>query len=119
MMVATSSRPGRGIPPLFRGGDSKFGLEEKGLRGASASRWHRSPASLVIIPGSPTPTLRCSRSSCEAPPEWDVLWRNPKIHGPERQKIWLACTEHREYFESYLSQKGFPVSTIRRGDGGH
>ncbi len=43
-----------------------------------------------------------------------MLWRNPRIHGPERQKMWLACDEHRDYFEAYLSQKGFPVSSAPR-----
>jgi len=41
-----------------------------------------------------------------------MLWRNPKIHGPERTKVWLACAEHRLYFEGYLSQRGFPVEAV-------
>jgi len=68
----------------------------------------------VIIPGAETPTLRCSRTACTAEPEWNILWRNPRIHGPEREKVWLACSEHRDYFEAYLSQKGFPVSSVPR-----
>jgi hypothetical protein len=68
----------------------------------------------VIIPGSEVRTLRCSRSGCLREPTWDVQWRNPKIHAPERVKVWLACEEHRDYFEAYLGQKGFPVSSIAR-----
>lgn len=68
----------------------------------------------MIIPGTEAPSVRCSRTSCTVPPEWKVLWRNPRIHGPERQKIWLTCDEHRDYFEAYLAQKGFPVSTAPR-----
>ena len=54
-----------------------------------------------------TPT--CSRAGCTAPADWNVNWRNPRIHGPERVKVWLACTEHREFLEGYLSSRGFPV----------
>jgi hypothetical protein len=38
-----------------------------------------------------------------------VLWRNPKIHSSDREKVWLSCAEHREFFHGYLSQRGFPV----------
>jgi hypothetical protein len=66
----------------------------------------------VIIPGEATETIECSRASCREKPFWQVIWRNPKIHAADRKKIWLACDEHRVYFESYLSQKGFPVGSI-------
>jgi len=56
---------------------------------------------------SSTPT--CSRAGCTEPADWNVNWRNPRIHGPERVKVWLACAEHREYLEGYLSSRGFPV----------
>ncbi len=29
------------------------------------------------------------------PPTWELLWNNPKLHTPDRRKIWLACDEHR------------------------
>jgi hypothetical protein len=38
-----------------------------------------------------------------------VNWRNPKIHGPERVKVWLACDEHRGYLSEYLATRDFPV----------
>jgi len=56
-------------------------------------------------------TPECSRAGCTAPAEWNVNWRNPRIHGPERVKVWLACAEHREFLEGYLSSRGFPVLT--------
>lgn len=56
---------------------------------------------------SSTPT--CSRAGCTAPADWNVNWRNPRIHGPERVKVWLACAEHREFLQEYLSSRGFPV----------
>lgn len=54
-------------------------------------------------------TPMCSRAGCNAPADWNVNWRNPRIHGPERVKVWLACAEHREFLEGYLSSRGFPV----------
>ncbi len=52
---------------------------------------------------------RCSRASCGQPAASRVNWRNPRIHGPERVKVWLACEEHREYLRDYLASRGFPV----------
>ncbi|WP_424980799.1 hypothetical protein [Labedella phragmitis] len=37
-------------------------------------------------------------------------WRNPRIHGPERTKIWLACEEHVAYLSEFLSARDFPVA---------
>lgn len=52
---------------------------------------------------------QCSRAGCTAPAEFNVNWRNPRIHGPERVKIWLACAEHEEFLREYLATRGFPV----------
>jgi hypothetical protein len=38
-----------------------------------------------------------------------VHWRNPRIHGEERVKTWLACDEHVEYLRDYLATREFPV----------
>lgn len=62
-----------------------------------------------MFPGLGVDTLRCSRNKCALAPQWQVVWRNPKIHSEDRRKIWLSCEEHRSYFEGYLSQRGFPV----------
>jgi hypothetical protein len=51
----------------------------------------------------------CSRAGCTADAAWNVNWRNPKIHGAERVKVWLACDEHREYLAEYLATRDFPV----------
>lgn len=52
---------------------------------------------------------QCSRAGCRQPASWNVNWRNPKLHSPDRVKVWLACQEHREFLETYLSSRGFPV----------
>lgn len=44
----------------------------------------------------------CSRKGCRAGAEWRLLWNNPRIHTPERRKVWLACGEHRDWLEDYL-----------------
>jgi len=51
----------------------------------------------------------CSRAGCSLPAAWNVNWRNPRIHGPERVKIWLACDAHRDYLHDYLEARDFPV----------
>lgn len=51
----------------------------------------------------------CSRAGCRLPAAWNVNWRNPRIHGPERVKVWLACDDHRDYLHDYLEARDFPV----------
>lgn len=50
---------------------------------------------------------KCSRKSCTAEAIWQLLWNNPKIHTPERRKIWLACDEHRQFLADFLSSRAF------------
>lgn len=52
----------------------------------------------------------CSRAGCRTDASWSVVWRNPRIHTEDRVKVWLACDEHREFLNDYLSSRGFPVS---------
>ncbi|MEE2569062.1 hypothetical protein V1638_06580 [Pseudarthrobacter sp. J64] len=54
----------------------------------------------------------CSRKGCRAPAAWQLLWNNPKIHTPDRRKIWLACPEHRGWLEEYLQQRGLWKETL-------
>ena len=58
--------------------------------------------------GGSAPT-QCSSAGCTADAAWRVNWRNPRIHTPDRVKVWLACDTHRETLASYLSSRGFPV----------
>jgi len=41
-----------------------------------------------------------------------VRWNNPKIHAPERRKVWLACAEHRAHLEHFLSLRDFLRDTV-------
>ncbi len=51
----------------------------------------------------------CSRAECRNSAAWNVNWRNPRIHGADRVKVWLACDDHVDYLRDYLSTRGFPV----------
>ena len=62
------------------------------------------------------PGTVCSRKACRATAEWQLLWNNPKIHTPERRKIWLACGEHRAWLEDYLQTRGLWKETVVLGE---
>ncbi len=55
------------------------------------------------------PGTVCSRAGCAADAAWNVNWRNPRIHGADRVKVWLACDEHVDYLRDYLATRDFPV----------
>ena len=59
--------------------------------------------------------VQCSAAGCREPAAWRVNWRNPRLHSPERVKVWLACDAHREHLEGYLGSRGFPV-VVTPGD---
>lgn len=65
----------------------------------------------------------CSRKGCREAARWRLLWNNPKIHTPERRKVWLACGEHREWLEDYLQtrmlwRETLPFEDLPQQDGG-
>ncbi|MBG6141370.1 hypothetical protein [Longispora fulva] len=49
----------------------------------------------------------CSARHCKNPASWSVVWRNPKLHAPDRRKIWVACDEHRTSLSAFLDLRGF------------
>ena len=56
--------------------------------------------------------LVCSAKGCRRPATWAHLWNNPKLHTPERRKVWLACEEHRTSLGEFLSVRGFLKDTV-------
>ncbi|MCW3767702.1 hypothetical protein ACKLTP_04135 [Paenarthrobacter ureafaciens] len=58
---------------------------------------------------------QCSRKGCRAAAGWQLLWNNPRIHTPERRKVWLACNEHRAWLEDYLQTRGLWKETVPFG----
>ncbi|WP_114906362.1 acetone carboxylase [Ornithinimicrobium murale] len=66
--------------------------------------------------------LTCSAKGCRATATHGVVWNNPKVHQPERRKVWLACLDHRESLSAFLSVRGFlievlPVDQLGERDG--
>ncbi|MCT1656116.1 hypothetical protein M3A87_01720 [Brevibacterium luteolum] len=70
----------------------------------------------------PVSELRCSARACSRPAAFAMLWNNPRVHTPERRKVWLACDDHRTYLHEYLQLRGLlkddvPVDEIPAGAG--
>ncbi|SDR96289.1 hypothetical protein SAMN04488570_0825 [Nocardioides scoriae] len=49
----------------------------------------------------------CSAKGCQAPARHELLWNNPKLHTPERRKVWLACEDHRQSLSDFLAARQF------------
>ena len=47
-------------------------------------------------------TVICSARGCMREAGWAVVWNNPRIHTPDREKIWTACDDHREHLAADL-----------------
>lgn len=65
-----------------------------------------------VLGGEPALRHACSRAGCDAEASWAILWRNPRIHGEDRRKTWLACDEHREYLREFLAARSFPLEVL-------
>lgn len=59
----------------------------------------------------------CSAKGCRLPAAWSVVWNNPKLHTPERRKVWLACEEHRQHLADFLDLRGFLIGVEPFGPG--
>jgi hypothetical protein len=66
--------------------------------------------------GQPQASPVCSRAGCREPANWNVNWRNPRIHPADRVKIWLGCDEHVLYLREYLETRDFPVVVTPLGE---
>ena len=49
----------------------------------------------------------CSAKGCRAAAEYTLVWNNPKVHEPDREKTWLACAGHRDSLGEFLRIRGF------------
>lgn len=73
---------------------------------------------MSLFPGDPAVrvdhgiTLMCSARACHSSATWGLKWNNPKLHTPDRRKTWLACDEHRESLEAFLTVRGFLRETV-------
>ncbi len=48
----------------------------------------------------------CSAKGCQASAVWQLQWNNPRLHAPDRRKVWLACDEHRQSLADFLGARG-------------
>ena len=53
-------------------------------------------------------SAKASRNAAARAPQWN----NPKLHTPDRRKVWLACDDHRTSLGEFLSIRGFLVETV-------
>jgi hypothetical protein len=49
----------------------------------------------------------CSAKGCQEPAAWELQWNNPKLHTPDRRKVWLACDAHRQSLADFLTARQF------------
>ena len=52
-------------------------------------------------------TDTCSAKGCAAAALWALRWNNPKLHTPERRKVWLSCDAHKASLSEFLGVRGF------------
>jgi hypothetical protein len=65
---------------------------------------------------APTDDHVCSAKGCRDVAAHAVIWRNPKLHTPERRKVWLACDEHRQSLADFLALRGFLIEVVGVGE---
>ena len=65
--------------------------------------------------GAVEESIVCSGRGCRAGATWGLRWNNPRLHAPERRKVWLACDDHREHLEHFLGARGFLRDTVAVG----
>lgn len=61
--------------------------------------------------------LTCSAKSCTTDAVWALQWNNPKLHTPDRRKVWLACDEHRTSLGDFLSSRQFLREVVPAAEG--
>ncbi len=49
----------------------------------------------------------CSAKGCRAAATSVIVWNNPKVHTPDREKTWVACEQHRQSLADHLDIRGF------------
>lgn len=67
-----------------------------------------------MSPDEDAPTPVCSGKGCRAPGVWALVWNNPRLHAPDRRKVWLACDDHREHLTTFLAARSFLIEVIPR-----
>jgi hypothetical protein len=58
-------------------------------------------------PDGPDGPPTCSAKGCQQPAVHELRWNNPKLHTPDRRKVWLACDDHRQSLSDFLAARQF------------
>jgi hypothetical protein len=63
----------------------------------------------------------CSAKGCRNRTRWRLIWNNPRLHAPDREKVWVACDEHRESLSHHLAIRSFlrRVEPLDGDEGSH
>jgi hypothetical protein len=51
--------------------------------------------------------VNCSARGCRTAAVHVLVWNNPRVHTPDREKTWVACAEHRQSLSEHLDVRGF------------
>lgn len=51
----------------------------------------------------------CSAKGCRDAARHAVVWNNPKLHTPDREKVWHACDLHVEHLSQFVGVRGFLI----------
>jgi hypothetical protein len=51
--------------------------------------------------------ILCSAKGCRQAATHLLVWNNPKVHTPDREKTWTACDAHREQLTHHLAIRSF------------
>ncbi|MDP9181832.1 MAG: hypothetical protein M3P04_03500 [Actinomycetota bacterium] len=51
----------------------------------------------------------CSAKACGQPATHAVVWNNPKLHTPDREKVWHACDQHVQHLSQFVQIRGFLI----------
>lgn len=51
----------------------------------------------------------CSAKACRAQAVYALVWNNPKVHTPDREKLWHACEDHRVSLSEFLDVRSFLI----------
>ena len=51
--------------------------------------------------------VQCSAKGCRQDAAHVLVWNNPKVHTPDREKTWVACDDHRTSLSEHLDVRGF------------
>lgn len=62
--------------------------------------------------GAATGQLVCSAKACRRAAAHAVVWRNPRLHAPDRRKVWLACEDHRDHLRDFVQVRGFLLEVV-------